>query len=608
MAWRTQKTETGTDIIIDGFEKGIAPNPYAGIADIRNANLISVPSEASVNFATTATQLTPVSAAAYTVTNAGDTFTVSGDAPRVGTALTFTITTGSGNLVAGTVYWVNSTLGSTFTITAILPTAATGDTSAGATFNISSDGTGTYSTVNVGMIKYYAQSTSLPYFIDANGRAWICDSNYYPVFLGNITLTNGNGNGIAIWHGYLFVFRNALIDYTSLSGTASWTYGWKTMNNAAGTNNPHETLIGQDDELYYTDSYFIGSLIQVAVGTAFDPTTASTYTWSVQALVIPKNDTAQCLAYLGDNLLIGGIQQFIYSWNRVLTNQYNLIIVSENNIHRMVTANTNVFIFAGSRGRIYVTNGSQADIYAKVPDHLADTVEPNMAWGGAMFNRNQLYFGLTAFNPQTSAVISQYGGVWAIDLSSGYQGNWQGTNPSSTLRHVNILSYGTYAGYLSALTPIKINATVAGVTYDVWGFACGWYDGVSLYGQDVSISITATATPYTNFQTYIISDAIPIGTLLNKQTTGKVEWKLAIPLASSNEAVRLSYRVDKVTGDSSTWTVFGTTTGATAGTISDAYDPAWEKAQWLQIKAELDAASSSPSYVRLKELRIHLHE
>ena len=45
------KQEKGTnDIVISGFEQGIGDDPYTGISDIRNINLISIPKEASVNF------------------------------------------------------------------------------------------------------------------------------------------------------------------------------------------------------------------------------------------------------------------------------------------------------------------------------------------------------------------------------------------------------------------------------------------------------------------------------------------------------------------------------------------------------------------------------
>ena len=43
----------GTDIVINGFEKGISDDPYRGINDMRGVNIISVPGEASVSYSQT---------------------------------------------------------------------------------------------------------------------------------------------------------------------------------------------------------------------------------------------------------------------------------------------------------------------------------------------------------------------------------------------------------------------------------------------------------------------------------------------------------------------------------------------------------------------------
>jgi len=50
MAVRTEKTETGTDIVIDGFEKGIASSPHFGIANIQNANISTELGEVTASF------------------------------------------------------------------------------------------------------------------------------------------------------------------------------------------------------------------------------------------------------------------------------------------------------------------------------------------------------------------------------------------------------------------------------------------------------------------------------------------------------------------------------------------------------------------------------
>ena len=83
----------------------------------------------------------------------------------------------------------------------------------------------------------------------------------------------------------------------------------------------------------------------------------------------------------------------------------------------MITVNTNTYLFAGNRGRIYVTNGSQAELFKKIPDHLSGTVEPYYIWGAIGYSQNQLYFGFQA--QQNNGSILQSGGLWALDITTG---------------------------------------------------------------------------------------------------------------------------------------------------------------------------------------------
>jgi len=66
----------GKDIVINGWEQGIAETPYNGIADMRNIDIISFPGEAMVNYSEVAVTVPPVmNAIAFTAQNTGDTIT-----------------------------------------------------------------------------------------------------------------------------------------------------------------------------------------------------------------------------------------------------------------------------------------------------------------------------------------------------------------------------------------------------------------------------------------------------------------------------------------------------------------------------------------------------
>jgi len=587
----------GRDILINGFENGIAESPEAGIGDMRNVNIVSVPKEASVSFGVASRTLPSVSTT-FTVTDlANDEITVNGGAVTTGTAVTFTTTTTlPAPLATNTTYWLAPGINpGTNRIYTTVGTSITG------LVNLTDTGTGTHTVTSINMGKPTAFDRSNgtlgsgTFLIDENGRAWsnIPAGNTYWVYLNNKTAsaTNANGNGIVLYTGsdglqWLFVFRNAEIDYCQWGSTISWVFAWDppngtagtgyTMNTGAGVNNVHEALVGQDNVVYYTDAAYLGSFFE-KFGSNFNPANTGTYTQAKKALALPKFEVATCLAELGKNLLVGAQRNFIYPWDRISTSFTYPIQLAESYTFKMVTANTNVYVFAGNRGRVYVTNGSQANLLVKIPDHLSDTVEPYFIWGGAIYLKNNVVFGVKATDNAGNA-IPNYGGVWAFNLDN------------NALRLINKLSYDTYAGYCSALAPILYNTISTNAAG--FGFYAGWDSGASTYGVDTTVS-----APYSNYEAYLDTDIIPIGLYLQKRTLENIEWKTAAKLVSG-EAIKLFYR----TNITESYTLIGETT--TTGVLSDVYPANFENVQWIQIRAFLKSTSSSPSYVRLTEIRL----
>lgn len=580
MSWHQEIDE----LVWDGFDKGIADSPYLGLGDMRNANIISTPGEAEVNFATTLNSFGAFSGSVASASAGSDTVTYTGETgtPIAGMALVFTGASLPSGISAATLYWIGNvdTGAKTFKVYTDVGTTALVD--------ILGTGTGTFVTTDIGTPKHQAVANTpgtsnvlARFILDANGRAW---TDQYGTglfrFLGNTTLTNANGNGM-VWYagyspagnGYLFVFRNSLIDYYNLTA-GTWTYGWKTMNTAAGINNSHHSLVGQDNTVYYCDGSFLGSFFQTTVSTPFDPTGSTTYTYASQALRLPSIETSTWLAELGVTLLVGGVRNYIYPWDRTSTSFNFPILLAENNTQRMVTINTNTYCFTGDRGRVYMTNGTNAKLAFKMPDHISGTEDPIFTWGAAGFNKNQLYFGALV-TTNSGGALSKYGGLWAVDLAT------------NALRLVNILSYGTYAGYATVFIPLS-------GTGNGTGFYVGWNSGASTYGVDVS-----SGNPYTNYETYIESDMIPVGTYLKKRTFETFEWKVSRPLVTG-ENIRMSMRNDLTTA----FTVIGTTTSADTGQVQGYFaGTPQEKNLWLQLKVELQSTTSSPSYVRLTQIR-----
>jgi hypothetical protein len=247
----------------------------------------------------------------------------------------------------------------------------------------------------------------------------------------------------------------------------------------------------------------------------------------------------------------------------------------------MITVNTNTYLFAGNRGRIYVTNGSQAELFKKIPDHLSGTVEPYYIWGAIGYSQNQLYFGFQA--QQNNGSILQSGGLWALDITTG------------ALRLANILSYGTYNGYATVFIP---NPPQGPTLTPGSAFFVGWYNGTT-GGMDVSSS-----TVYTGTQAYVISDMIPIGTNLEAITPTQFEFKLSTPLLTG-ESVKLQV-ASSINGSFSDL-LNSSNAASTSGDgvlLSDIYSNTTQLNQWILLKCILMGTSSSPSYNRLTQLRI----
>ncbi len=606
MAYRVDPNDGS--IIIDGFDAGIGDSPYAALAsvtgdyagglnDLKNVNIISTLGEASIGFATSLNSLGSFSGSIASADASGDTITYTAETGTPVSGMAIVLAGGSlpGGTSAGSqssaadvnVYWISSINTSNKTFQLFTNPAVS------SLVNISGTGTGTFASINMTAPRHWTAVTSTPssvvnYIVDSVGRVWYQNGTNW-IFTGNITRANANGNGLVYYQasdgtGYLFVYRNHLIDYMPTASIGTWTYGWQTMNTATGVANSHHSLVGQDNVVYYCDGAWLGSFFQTVAGTPFDPSNAATYTWAQKALALPFVDIAQWLTELGVSLLVAGMRNLVYPWNRTSTSfnfpifmadtfGYASMASTQPNIPRMITINTNAYIFMGNRGRIYVTNGSQAQLYKKFPDFLAGTVEPYFTWGAVGFNKNQLYFGILSFNNAQSA-NNMTGGLWAIDMDT------------KALRLVNQLSYASYAGFCTLFIPITTQAPGS-------GFYAGWDSGSSTYGMDIS-----SANLYTAGEAYVISDLIPVGTFIKKRTFSQVEFKLSAPLVSG-ESVQL-FIGSNLTGS---FTPLGTE--STVGVLSSNFPVTVENMQWCKIKAVLTGTNSSPSYVRLKELRIY---
>ena len=305
------------DIVIEEFQNGIGDSAHVGLADMRNIDVYSEPGIAKINYALreatfnnnsgnqNGTSTFTVNAGNDTVTTAnGDIFLHEYYNTNFGQPVTVS---SSGTLPAGltanTVYYI-------FGASSVPPfklasTYANAD--AGTPVDITDAGSGTHTitAVKPGETKHQVSdpATGFKYTLDTNGRVWKQRASVWYVISGN-TLTSQSANGLAIWKGYLLVFRNTAVDLIPLSTidtNATWTNSWKSDL----TSGVHHAIHSQDDKLYLTNDRHVASLAEL---TTFDPASSATYTWNVSALDVPSGFKLQRLRELGHLLMAGGHQ------------------------------------------------------------------------------------------------------------------------------------------------------------------------------------------------------------------------------------------------------------------------------------------------------------
>lgn len=398
----------------------------------------------------------------------------------------------------------------------------------------------------------------------------------------NIDITGDSlgDEGMVWWKGYLFVIRLTKIYYsTDLGATfTDWHSVDSTITGISGGGS-HFAIVSVGDNFFFCNGSSIGSVVQNP-GQIFDPTIPATYVFNASVVTIPSWDSSTVITEVAatsvPQLFIGGTSNRVYVWGETGGSLSNTLFLSENFTRTMVSVNANVYIFAGSptinngRGNIYVTNGSTIDVFKKMPDSVlvsknTFTQEPHWTFGDAIYNRNRLYFGATC--------NGTVGGVWAIDLSSG------------SLWLSNNIDNG--AGY-----PLVLNTS--------WWFAYGnTYQGLGYWCANSGKIYESTNTMSASFPAIAISDRIPVGTRNVPRTFSQVEIKLAQQLVAG-ESVSIAVSTD----NSLTTTTLPVTMTSVDGVGKVITPLNLTAAQWIQLFVTLTPTNSSPTFVRLREIRL----
>lgn len=405
---------------------------------------------------------------------------------------------------------------------------------------------------------------SLPYTQDANGDTARIPAVFFTDVYGTQP-TNLIG-GTIYW-----------IEYSPVAGTFS-VYTAQTGGSAI------DIAAGAAGNQYYNTFDILGN--------GGINGTKATVQFTQQRVNLPYNEVAQFLVEVGNQVIIGGKSNVLYPWNQIDATPSDFIVLPEADVKTMINVNNMVYVFAGYKGNIYITNGSVASLALKIPDYCAGVpgtqnsyIEPVYTWFDSMYLRGRVYFSVL---DQTATKAGNTGGVWSFVPSQNIDPNQQIGN---ALRLENQNSYGDYDGCTRILINNEEQLSSA-PQYWTW-----WQDsystGTSTFGID-----TTSNVPVTTF--VVETDLLATGTLLSKDTFTQLEYKLSTN-AASGDSVAIFYRLNSTDA----WTSCGTAKVEASTPLSGYFPVNFQKTQWLQFRlVGTTGGTTASSYTRVKEVRL----
>lgn len=387
---------------------------------------------------------------------------------------------------------------------------------------------------------------------------------------------------MVIFKNYVFVRHGEFL--SSYGPVDSGGAGWFPGNNGFTTSYKGALLVGQDDFLYVAD----GNQVLKYEVTAQPAGTQPTLTLSA-TLNIKDGQYASCLEELGTDIAVGthtggsyvdrgnnnGAR--IYFWNRQAGTLGNPgladlpIIIDENGINAIKQRGNRLYISAGTRGNIYVSDSTNYAFLTQLPyTKQGINAESKVLLNAMDFSQSgTLLVGLSCERSESTRP-----GVYEVDIKDS-------NNP------VSLITPSSTSGVYGAIGLIE------NLTYN--RIKVGWRDS-STVGLDVTDS-----TLVTGYGGVIQTRLFKVGKANNKKTFQHIEWTLAEPL-STGQAIRISYRSD-VTSD---WTTIGTWDFATLGAITDYEATAGiSDVTYLQLQIELEDDDSASTNLNLIALTLY---
>lgn len=349
------------------------------------------------------------------------------------------------------------------------------------------------------------------------------------------------------------------------------------------TQAPYKAYISKNDgNLYFCNGRNVGSIQKLnSANVVFNPGIPSSYNVSYSTVALQQpSDTAVDLTDLQDKLIIAGNKD-LYAWNYTSSNPASPVPVGEQ-IYSITNLLNNIYVLSGQKGNIYVSNGYSAQVFYKIPDFVAGVIDPIWSWGGNMVHRSKLFFQALAQNTSGTNILS---GTFSLIVSPTILGE-----SGSGLVMESQNSYGLTPASGSLSNGLLINDSPSGSGQDAYYSA--WSNGANVGGIDFN-----DTSLWQNNEPVIETDIIPIGTILNKQTFGNIEFKLDRPLATG-DSITMYWRPSLTDN----YILMGT---STTTQLSEYFTSNISQSQWAQFKITFDCAASGSSFIPLREIRLH---
>ncbi len=664
MSVRYEKNANGEqDLVIDGWEKGIADSPFKGIGNMRNVSIKYYEGVAYVNYKririnTAGGNQTFIGTSSPSQLTLGGALTL-----QIGDAVTLS-TTGTlpGGLTAGQyfVQAINSGTG-VFQLSANLGGSAIIITNAGS-------GVHTVTLVTMAKPKFYTRSTCDP--TDLNGRVYILDSAgriwqnsatvnslpYFVLLTGN-TIDGATVQGLAFYSSFLVVFRNTAIDFCGLPAgqtsdvtSSHWTNGFIAAQSVtvSGTWAQGDTtgLISSAwTGMTGTYEFTIGSInqtifIQFTKGSTtavWAPALGAAVTGTISIHITPPFGTSTHMALVSVN--DGNLYFCNGQWIGAISTPSNMIfdLTFANNATfncaalELPTYENSVWlseiqqnlIVAGNR-KIYPWNRVETSWQNPIPMNEDIIRMTNILNNLYIFagNKGDIYES-NGYSIYPFKKISDYiaGTIDPAYTFAGYMAHRQklwftmfaqnsqaSTNILNGIFSLGIVSGGsTYTADTAGTLNMESQNSNGLLNASATGDALLIDDSTKNYDTYYSAWYDGTTggvdfnntTLWSSNEPVIETDVIPVGTFLQNKTYSSMEFKLDQPMQSGD-----SITIYSRSSLADSYTSVGTTTTAV---LSFPYTPlSLANLQWIQFKVTLscNATATSSSFMRLREIRI----